>query len=150
MRAPPIASPAVVKGVAQRVWTDPLGEPGPAGQPAHDPRRSVASQAPAVSSDEDRTPDTLTDREVERPGGPRGQRDGDGLAALAVHQQGPVSSLEAEMLDVGTERLGDPQTVQRQERAQHMILGRRQPGFLSEIPRLRSGRSSSVSSYAQS
>ncbi len=43
------------------------------------------------------------------------ERDRDGLAALVVHDQGPMTALEAELFDVGAERLGDPQPVQSQQ-----------------------------------
>src|SRR5207247_735901 len=41
------------------------------------------------------------DGQVDRPGGPRRQRDGDDLAALAGDGESPVAALEAQMLDVG-------------------------------------------------
>ena len=54
--------------------------------------------------------------EVDRPGGARGERDGDDLAALAQHGQGAVPAFETELVDVGAERFGDPQPVDRQQR----------------------------------
>ena len=61
------------------------------------------------------------------PGGPRRERDGDGLAALAHDGQGPMSSLDAEGLDVGPDRFGDPQPVERQQGDQRVLAGRAEP-----------------------
>src|SRR5580765_3679662 len=55
------------------------------------------------------------DGQVERPRGPRSQRDGDDLAALAGDGQGPVAAFQAQVLDVGTGSFGDPQPVQGQQ-----------------------------------
>jgi hypothetical protein len=43
------------------------------------------------------------DRQVDRPRGPRGERDGDDLAALPQDRQGPVPPFDTEGVDVGTE-----------------------------------------------
>jgi hypothetical protein len=70
----------------------------------------------------------LADGQVDRPGGPRRQRDGDHLAALAGDRQRPVPALQAEVVDVGAGGLGNPQPVQR-EQGDQRILGRRaEPG----------------------
>ncbi|HEX2701798.1 MAG TPA: hypothetical protein VHM89_16465 [Acidimicrobiales bacterium] len=45
------------------------------------------------------------------------------FAALAVHEQGAVPPLEAEVLDVRPEGLGDAQTVEGQQRGQGVGLG---------------------------
>jgi len=47
--------------VAQRVWADPLGDPGPLGQPSHHPSSDVSGQALAVVAEEDRPFEALTD-----------------------------------------------------------------------------------------
>jgi hypothetical protein len=66
----------------------------------------------------------LADGQVDRPRGPRRQRDGHDLAALAGHYQGPVAALDSECLGVRAGGLGYPQPVQCQQRDQR-VLGRR-------------------------
>ena len=88
----------------QRVRADVLGDPGVAGNPPDDPGGAVAVQPPPVRSDEQRPFGALAERQLDRPGGSRGKRDGDHLAALAGDDQGAVAALEAEMLDVGAGR----------------------------------------------
>ena len=118
--------------VAQRVRAGSLRDPGALGQPPHRPSSGVPGQALAVVAEEDRPVEPLTDRQIEGPGSAWCEGDGDGLAALAMHHQGAAAPVEAELVDVGTERLGVPQTVQRQQRTQHMILRRRQSGLNKE------------------
>jgi hypothetical protein len=105
-----------------------LGDPGAAGNPADDPCRAVPVQAPAVRPHEHRPLAALADSQVDRPGGPGGERDGDDLAALAGDDQRPVPPLQAQLLDVRAGGLGDPQPVQGQEGDQRMLSGRPQPG----------------------
>jgi hypothetical protein len=57
----------------------------------------------------------FADGQVERPRGARGERDGDDLPALTQHGQGAVAPFESEFVGVGAERLGDPQSVDRQQ-----------------------------------
>jgi hypothetical protein len=83
--------------VSQRVGSDALGDPGLSGGATHDPAGGVTVESFAVAVDEDRTLETLTDREVERPGDPRRERHRDDLATLSGHPQGPVASFEAEV-----------------------------------------------------
>jgi hypothetical protein len=72
----------------------------------------------------------LADREIDGPGGARGERerDGDDLAALAGDHQGPVAPLDSHRLDVGAGRLGDPQPVQGQQGHQRMPGSRAEAG----------------------
>jgi hypothetical protein len=49
----------------------------------------------SVGGHEDRAGGALADGQVDRPGGPRCQRNRDDLAALAGDRQRPVSALEA-------------------------------------------------------
>jgi hypothetical protein len=49
------------EGVAQRVRTDRLGDPGPAGDPPHDASGPVTVETPAVTGDEDRAAGPLAD-----------------------------------------------------------------------------------------
>ncbi len=60
-----------------------------------------------MAVEEDRPRQALADGEVNRSSGAWGERDGDRLAALSVHDERAVPPLEPEVLDVGTERLGD-------------------------------------------
>ncbi len=107
-------------------------DPGALGQPSHHPSSGVPGQALAVVAEEDRPFEPLSDRQIEGPGSAWCEGDDDSLAALAVHHQGAVAPVEAELVDVGTERLGDPQTVQRQQRTQRMIVRRRQSSLDKE------------------
>jgi hypothetical protein len=67
----------------QRVRPDVLGDPCAAGDAADDPAGAVPVQPPAVRGEEDRSFAALPDRQVDCPGGPGRQGDGDDLAALA-------------------------------------------------------------------
>jgi hypothetical protein len=40
-----------------------------------------------------------------------------------VHDQRPVSPFEAELVDVGAERFGDPQTIECEQRTERMVQG---------------------------
>jgi hypothetical protein len=79
---------------------DVLGDPGAADDPADDPGRAVAVQAPAVAAEEQRPFGALADCKVDRPGGTGCEGDGDDLAALAGDDKGPVAALGAHVLDV--------------------------------------------------
>ena len=57
---------------------------------------AMAIKTCAVAADEDRPFASLTDGEVDGPGGAGRQRDGDGLAALADDRQGAVAAFEPE------------------------------------------------------
>jgi len=70
--------------VPQGVRADVLGDPGAPGHPADDPRGAVPVQPLAVRSEEQRSVDALDNRQVDRPGGARRERDGDDLPALAT------------------------------------------------------------------
>jgi hypothetical protein len=91
--------------VSQRVRGDWLGDPGAAGGLADDPPGAVPVQPTAVPGEEHGTVGALADRQVDRPGGARCQRDSDDLAALAGDGQRPVAPLQAQVLDVRAGRL---------------------------------------------
>ena len=74
----------------ERVGRDGLGDPGAARGLADNPPGAVPVQPPPVGSQEHRPAGALADGQVDRPGGARGQRDGDDLAALAGDGQRPV------------------------------------------------------------
>jgi len=82
--------------MAKGVRADELGDPRPAGDPAHDPPGAVPVEAPAIRSKEDRPFGALTDGQVDR------QREGDDLAALASDDQGAVAAFDAQGLDIGS------------------------------------------------
>jgi hypothetical protein len=96
------------EGVSQRVGRDGLADPGAAGGLADDPPGAVPVQPPPVRGQEHRPAGPFPDGQVDRAGGPRRQRDGDDLAALARDRQRPVPALEAQVLDVRAGGLGDP------------------------------------------
>jgi hypothetical protein len=114
--------------VAERVRADVLGDPGVAGHPADDPGGAVPVQPPPVRGHEQRPCGPLAGRQLDRPGGPRGKRDGDHLAAFAGNDQRAVAALQAQVLDVGAGRFRDPQPVQCEQGDQGVLGGRAEPG----------------------
>ena len=113
-----------------------LAMPGPVGDAADDPAGSVTVEALTASGDEDRAAGTFADGQVDGAGRARCQRDGDGLAALAHDGERPMSSLDAEGLDVGSDRFGHPQPVERQQGDQGVLGGGTEPGGDEERPDL--------------
>ncbi len=81
----------------------------------------------SLCSGEERAFGTLADGQVDRPSGPRSERDGDDLAALAGDDQGPVRALEAHVLDVGACGLGHAQPVEGEQRDQRVLGSRPKP-----------------------
>jgi hypothetical protein len=77
---------------------------GPLGDRAHPAVGGAPVEAAAVVAGQDRPRRPLADGQVDGPGRPGHQRDHGGLVALADDAQGPVASLEAEVLDVGRAR----------------------------------------------
>jgi hypothetical protein len=73
---------------------DGLADPGAAGGLADDPPGAVPVQALPVRGQEHRPAGPFPDGQVDRPGGPRGHRDGHNLAALAGDGQRPVPALK--------------------------------------------------------
>ena len=122
------------EGVPQRVRADPLGDPGPARDPADDPARGVAVEAPTVGprkiGPSQRSPMARSIARAVR--GASGN--GDDLAALAQDRQGAVPALEAERLDVGAGGLRDPQPVEGQQRDQGVLGGLPRPAATSSAP----------------
>ena len=64
---------------------------------------------------EDRSLRPLTYGQVDHPGGSGDEGDHCGLGALAHDPEGPGTTIEAQVLDVGTAGLADPQAVQSEE-----------------------------------
>jgi hypothetical protein len=88
-----------------------LGDPGAARDLAGDPPGAVPVQATPVSGEQDRAAAAFAGNMVDRPGGARSERDGDDLAAFAGNRQGPVATLQAQVLDIGAGGFRDPQSV---------------------------------------
>ena len=86
-----------------------------------------SSRSPFVS-EEDRPLDPFADGQIDRPGGSGSERDSDDLAALAQHRERAVPPFEAERFDVGAERFGDTQAVDRQQGDERVLARRGQPG----------------------
>ena len=95
---------------------------------ADDPPGTVPVQPAPISGQEDGSFGAFADGQVDRPGGARGERDGDDLAALAGDHQGSVAALDAERFDAGAGGLGDPQPVQREQRDQRVLRRWAKPG----------------------
>ncbi len=93
--------------VTQGVWTDFFEDPGPSGDASHDSGSFVTIETATGTVTEHRTGAAFSDGEVDCSGGSWGERDRDGLAALAVDDEGAVAAFEAELLNVGTDRLRD-------------------------------------------
>src|SRR5439155_159575 len=116
------------EGVPQGVGTNSFGDPGSAGDTAHDPAGGVAFQAAAVGTAKDRSFASLPDCEVDGAGGPRCERDGHDLAALTDNREGAVAAFEAETFDVGPDRFRDAQAVEREQRYECVVAGVANPG----------------------
>jgi hypothetical protein len=128
----PQRDPGVQRGgnerVSERVGRYDFGDPGPAGSAADDAPGAVPVHPPPVRGQEHRPYGALADGQVERPRGPRCERDGDDLVGPAGDGQGPVPALQAQVLDVGAGSLRDPQPVQGQQRDQGMLVCSAEPG----------------------
>ena len=112
-----------------------LADSRAAGGLADDPPGAlVAVQPPPVRGQEHRPAGPFPDGQVDRAGGPRRQRDGDDLAALACDRQRPVPALEPQVLDVRAGGLGDPQAVEREQGDQRMLAGGPSPAATSMAP----------------
>jgi hypothetical protein len=94
---------------------DSLADPRPASDTADDPPGTVPVQPPAVGGQEDGAVGTLADGQVDRPCGPRRQRDRHDLAALAGDHQRAVAALDAQSFDVCSGGLGYAQPVEREQ-----------------------------------
>jgi len=100
------------EGMAQGVRADMLVYPGAAGSAPDDAGSAVPFEPPAIWSGEQRSFRALADRQVDRAGGARGERDRDDLAAFAGDDQGPVAAFQAEVLDVRAGDLRYPKSVE--------------------------------------
>jgi hypothetical protein len=103
---------------------DGFGDSGAASDLADEPPGAVPVHPPSVRGHQYRPAGALADGQVDRPRGARRQRNRDDLAALAGDRERPVPALEAQVLDVGAGRFGDPQAVQGQQ-GDERVLQRR-------------------------
>jgi hypothetical protein len=113
-----------------------LGSPGAAGYPADHPRGTVPVLPTSIGGKEDRSFGALADGQVDRPRGARCERDGGDLAALAGDHQSPVPALDTQCLDVGAGGLGDPHSIERQQRDEGVLGGLAKPGDDQQRPEL--------------
>ena len=111
------------EGVRQGVGRYPFVIPARRAKRRTDASGAVAVKTLARMGQEDRTLDALTDRAIDRPRRPRRERNANHLAALSPHHQCPVTALDAQVLDVGSERLGDPQPVEGEQGDQGVLPG---------------------------
>jgi hypothetical protein len=91
----PCVQGGVDERVPQGVRPDVLGDPGAARDPADDAPGAVPVESAAFGGEEDRSVAAFPDSEVDRAGGPRGERDGDDLAALTGDGQRAVAAFQA-------------------------------------------------------
>ena len=80
-------------------------------------------QSLPIRSAEQRPARAIADGQVDRAGGPRGERDRDDLAAFAGDDEGPVPAFQTQMLDVGAGGLRYAKTVEG-EQGDQSVLGR--------------------------
>jgi hypothetical protein len=90
--------------VSQCVRPDSFDDPGLAGDATHDTRRAVTVESGTVAVTQDRAAAAFPDGEIHCSRRAWGEWDGDGLAALAMNDQRPVSAFETEEFDVGPDR----------------------------------------------
>jgi len=120
------ASSAAVTCVPQGMGADLLVDSGAAGDATDNSCGTVPVEA-FPGGEEQRAFGTLADGQVDGAGGARGERYGDDLAALAGDDQGPVATLEAQVLDVGAGGIGDSEPVEREQGDQGVLGGRPEP-----------------------
>jgi hypothetical protein len=118
--------------VAQTVRRDALVDPGALHEPLDHPIRAVPVHSSAFDAGEDRPHRPLTDVQIQRPTGARCDGDSDVLAALAHDRQRTMPALCRQIVDVGIQRFGDPQPIQRQQRHQRTVTEIAEPSLHEE------------------
>jgi|HubBroStandDraft_1064217.scaffolds.fasta_scaffold07294_8 hypothetical protein len=109
--------------VSQSVRSDGLLQSGAAGDPADDPPGAVPIEPIAGWSEEGRSVAAFANGQVDRAGGPRGER-GDGfLAALAGDGPDAVPALGAQVLDIRAGCSGYPQPIESEQQDQRVLGG---------------------------
>jgi hypothetical protein len=120
------------EAVPQAVRTDPLVGPGPPGDAFHGPVGCVAVHALPVGTEEDRPRGPFTDVEPHGPGSPWCEWHDGALAALSGDRQDVMTPFVAEAFDVGVQRFGDSEAVERQQREQGVFSLAADPGLNHE------------------
>ena len=95
---------------------------------AHDPGGGVAVELATVVAVQDRALEAFPDDQVDGPGSSWGKWHRHGLAALAEHGECAVPAFERKILDPCSDRFGDTQPVQREQRDQRVIACPRETG----------------------
>jgi hypothetical protein len=106
-----------------------LGDSRLARHAADDPGGAAPVQPPPARVRKTGPSARFADRQVDRPGGARGERDGDHLAPLRVTTRVRCPRSIPRFLDVGANSLGDPQPVERQQGNQRVLGRRAEPGL---------------------
>ena len=97
-------------------------KPGALADRAHPPMGGATLETLPIPASKDRSFVAFADGEVDGAGGPRNDGDDGRLVALAEYPQRSMSSLEAEILDVGRARLGDAKPVQTEQHRQGRVV----------------------------
>ncbi len=118
----------------QRMRSDPLENPGPSSDASHDPGGAMTIETATAAVTENRAGAVFPDGEIDRPCGSWRERDRHRFAALAMNNECAVPALEAELFDVGTDRFGPAEPVQREQRDQGMIACSGHPAATSIAP----------------
>src|SRR5919106_1622499 len=106
---------------SQHVRVD-SAEPGALSDRAGPAMRGSPVKALTVTAPQDRSLVALTDRQVDRPGGPGDERYGGRFVALAHDPQGAVAALKGEVLDVGGTGLADTEPVQAEQHGERGVV----------------------------
>ena len=106
---------------------DPL-QPGLLADRPHPPISGARVETVAVVAQQDRSLYPFADRQIQRSGSARDERDPGGPVAFADNLQRAMPAFEAEVLDVGPARFADPQPVQAEQHRQGGVHRRRPLG----------------------
>ena len=126
------------EGRSEHVRVD-VAEPGPPSDGADPPVGGAPVQALARGTAQDRSFRPLTHGQVDHPCGSGNVGDHRGLGALAHDPKGPVPTLQAQVLDVGTTGLADPQAVQSEQDGEgsmgvvEVLRGEEEPAELGAV-----------------
>ena len=115
--------------VAQAVRRDALVDPSSFHEAFDHSVGAVPVHPAALDAKEDRANGALPDVEIEGSAGARGDGNRDVLAAFADNRQRAMASLGRQIADIGVERFGDPQAVQRQQRDEGTVSEITQTGL---------------------
>lgn len=110
--------------MSQGVRANGLVDAGAAGNAAHDATGAMPVHPLSVWPAKDRSLESFADGQVDRPCGAGREWDGDDLAAHAKDGEGAVATVDAKRVDVGAKCLGDPETVDREQRDQGVLVRR--------------------------